>query len=516
MKRAGTPVPAIRLIPVNSGCPVRVYKRFSSTLLLRARALRPRPGPDPRMYLRFVCNRFYCVVNATLALILIATSFPADADRRALSRLSDVVTVAGAQLPGLRGKDLAGIRVFGFREGVLAAIPFQVDQRNSTGNWVWDTAFENTQKVEFEDDFEFEETPAPGIGRFQVHDDEDPPGEARLDDNDVLVFLAKDAGGRGDANEILQGEDTVIEIEILDPVDGATTWVYVAYYDREPPPYSSVRYVSHSPRERQIDTSYYQFNYSGTCIVCIENLRIQGAPMVDRINVRGKVRADLGFIRRDIRFSETDIYGYVEGIIQGPVRIIKRHVVHLELWNLIRTADVTCDHYYYPAYAEIPICLPIRFPITEASVFLLTELHDTPLRRTLIGGSDGHIAEYSESVHVLDIDHRLHMEWIAFDSPQGSVVSFVELPGKIAAHAEARPCLCDQGAGALDAEISAVAGPVAGFVVKSGKDCPKGPHVLHGTYVISAHPYRPGDEERAHNLAHTPLTTSATLLTAEP
>lgn len=477
-----------------------------------------RAGFGARINVRFVRNRFSFLVCSVLVLTVTAVSASAlaDPDRMTLSRISDAVVVSGTQLLGLDGKGIANIRVFVFTEGALTAVPFQIDQRNSSGNWVWDAVFERNHNFAFDEDFAPIEGAGTVAGRFQTHDDEDAPGEARLDGNDMLVFLAKDAGARGDATKRLPGADTVIEIEIVDPVDGTNGWVYVAHFNHEPPPYSSVRYISHSPQEKRIDTTFYQFNYSETCIVCIEDLRILGTPMIDRINIRGKVRVELGFIHRSINFAETDIHGFVEGIIEGPVRIIKRHVVHLELWHLIRTADVTCDHFYYPGYAEIPICLPLRFPITEASVSLLTELHDTPLHRTLIGETDGSIVEYGQGVRTLDARHNLHLNWIAFDSPHGSVVSFVELPNEIAAHAQARPCLCDEAVGTMDADIPTVAGPVAGIVVKSGKDCPRGPHVLHGTYVISPHPYYPGNEVRAHHLAHTGLITNTTLLDVAP
>jgi hypothetical protein len=49
-------------------------------------------------------------------------------------------------------------------------------------------------------------------------------------------------------------------------------------------------------------------------------------------------------------------------------------------------------------------------------------------------------------------------------------------------------------------------GPVAGFVVTSSKGCPTGPHVLHGTYLISTLPYQQGDELAAYNLSREPLT----------
>jgi len=79
------------------------------------------------------------------------------------------------------------------------------------------------------------------------------------------------------------------------------------------------------------------------------------------------------------------------------------------------------------------------------------------------------------------------------------------LPETIAAHAEARPCLCDGRDSPVEVGMSTGSEPVAGFAVTSSKGCPSGPHVMHGTYLISTAPYRQGDEVAAYNLAREAL-----------
>jgi hypothetical protein len=299
--------------------------------------------------------------------------------------------------------------------------------------------------------------------------------------------------------------DAVLAIEAVDPIDGARGWVYLAYFEQDAPARSDVRYMRHVGAQRRVISPVYAFQYSNQLVVRLDDLRIQGKPMLERINLRGKVLAQLGLIRHSIAFTEDDIYGYIEGIIDGPVRIVKRNIVHLELWGVIRTPDVTCEHFYYPDYAQVPVCLPIRFPVTQASVFLLAELHESPIARTLIGAPDGTVSDPMNKGQKTRLDHALPLQWIALDSALGSVISILELPPALAEHATVRPCLCDQPPNTVDSARSALSGPVAGFEVTSSVGCPRGPHTLHGIFLISTGAYREGDEVKAYNLSHASL-----------
>ncbi|MEA2080754.1 MAG: hypothetical protein U9P00_13050, partial [Pseudomonadota bacterium] len=339
-----------------------------------------------------------------------------------------------------------------------------------------------------------------------TRDDEDPAGSERFDANDMLVFLARDMGDKhAELSEDLHG-DTVLEIEVTDPVDGARGWAYLVSFTDDPPAFFGVRYMQHFRKQRRIQTPIYDFTYSDTHVACLDDLRINGSPVVDRINIRGKVDVQLGPLRDSIEFGEEDIHGYIEGIIEGPVRIIKRTVVHLDIYFMVRTPDTVCEHFYYPDYAKVPLCLPIRFPVTKASVLLMTKLNESTILRTLIGEMDGSVTRHGDIVDNCSPVHQLPVEWIAFDTEQGSVLSILDLPDSIAAHADARPCLCEGGDGTAEVGISTGSEPVAGFVVTSSRGCPAGAHVLHGTYLISTSPYRQGDELAAYNLSGERLT----------
>jgi hypothetical protein len=422
-----------------------------------------------------------------------------------LARVADPVIITGQELGPVLGSDIGKIRLFAFDGLKKRVIPFQIDERDSAGNWVWDRVIGRPDTT-FAKDPGQTSTPMMVQQHVHRHDDEDPTGSELFDDNDMLVFLARDMGDENvDLSKDLYG-DTVLEIEVVDPVDGARGWAYLVSFAGDPPPLSWVRYLQHFPEQRRIQTPSYDFTYSDIHVACLHDLRIKGFPVVNRINIRGKVDIQVGFLKDSIEFGEEDIHGYIEGIIEGPVRVIKRNVVHLDIAFVLRTPDTVCEHFYYPDYAKVPLCLPIRFPVTKASVLLFAELNESTILRTLIGEMDGSVTRYGNITDDCSPVHQLPVEWIAFDTAHGSVLSILELPDTIAAHADARPCLCEGKDSNVEVEMSTGLGAVAGFAVTSNKGCPAGPHVIHGTYLISTLPYRQGDELAAYNLSRESLT----------
>ena len=447
-----------------------------------------------------------CALAAGLVFIGALLALPRlHADSMSLARVADPVIITGQELAPVLGSEIGNIRLFAFDGVKKRVIPFQIDERDSAGNWVWDRVIGRPDTTFAKDPGQ---TSTPMMVQQHVHsrDDEDPAGSELFDANDMLVFLARDMGDRhADLSAWLHG-DTVLEIEVLDPLDGARGWVYLASFAGDPPSLSGVRYLQHSREQRRIQTPSYEFTYSDIHVACLDDLRIKGFPVVDRVNIRGKVDIQFGFLKDSIEFGEEDIHGYIEGIIEGPVRIIKRNVVHLDIAFVLRTPDTVCEHFYYPDYAKVPLCLPIRFPVTKASVLLLTKLNESTILRTLIGEMDGSVTRHGNIMDNCSPVHQLPVEWIAFDTERGAVISMLELPDTIAMHADARPCLCDGGDGNVEVGLSTGSGPVAGFAVTSSKGCPAGLHVIHGTYLISTLPYRQGDEVAAYNLSHEPLT----------
>jgi hypothetical protein len=444
-----------------------------------------------------------CVISG------LALSVPAEADGggKTLHRLADPVIIAGTELPMLSGKDINNIRVYVFHDNKPVAIPYQIDQRDSTGCWVWSVVYRQSYQIDYDSGA------APMIRKPETAgsgtvDDQDPKGKALLDGNDVLVFMADDLGDRGSNVHAALHADLVEEIEITDPAEDTRAWAYLAYYPDSPPPRSPTSYMQYSAKERMVRSPMYDFRFSDEHTAVIHDLRVNGFPIIDKIRINGEITLDLPFTDSTITFTEEDIHGYTEGYIAGPVRIIRRNIAHLTLaGGLLNTSEVTCDHFYYARHAEIPVCLSIRFPVKKVSMTLTTDYRNPPFHNLFMGKTpeqkQGKDQTRSLEAHV----RELGTEWIAFDSHAASIISLMVVPDRIEGQASAQPCLCENVPETPQTRAAVGTPTEAGFLITSTTECPKGEHVLYGTYLISARPYQPGDENAALRMQHSKLVT---------
>jgi hypothetical protein len=137
-------------------------------------------------------------------------AFPAHGGKT-LDRTVDPVTVDGQHFPNLLGSDIGHLRLFSFQHGRRIPIPFQIDQRDSHGDWVWDVAYTRgwpSTHVPFDEAWSPASEPVETLAGTQ--DDEDPRSEEILDHNDLLVFMARDLGDRNlEAEKALASISTV-------------------------------------------------------------------------------------------------------------------------------------------------------------------------------------------------------------------------------------------------------------------------------------------------------------------
>jgi hypothetical protein len=425
---------------------------------------------------------------------------------KTLDRTVDPVTMDGEHFSNLLGSDIGHLRLFSFQHGRRVPIPFQVDQRDSNGNWVWDVAYMRDSPPAVR---AFGEAWSPGREQFErqtgTQDDEDPYGKQILDHNDVLVFMAHDLGDRDLEAENALGAARGDEIEVTDPVNGAKGWAYLADYDSSPPAPSPIRYMRYQAKARRIASPVYAFSFSDTKVAVVKDLAIEGIPMLDRIHIHGRTTISLGPIQKQIDFTEEDIHGHLEGYIAGPVRIVTRSRACLELGLGICSPEVTCLHFYYPYHAEVPACLWVRFPVREASLILAVDYRRSPFQRLLIGSEQGVIVWDKGTPNGPQPQDWQNGKWMVLDSEKGSVVSYLTLPRALAGYAEARPYLTFGSEAGERPGRNATRPREAGFKIEAPPGTPKGRYPIYGTYVVSAEPYRTGDGTRAFDLHTKPL-----------
>lgn len=125
-------------------------------------------------------------------------------ETKTLTRFHDPVVMNTSMLMGLPTRNTVGYRLYSAHHDILSPIPFQFDERDERGEMV------------------FSETAA--------------QSEFQFDENDELVFMAKDTGDRI-ATELLPAmSDAAVEIEVTDPVTRARGWAYLLYFPGSMPP----------------------------------------------------------------------------------------------------------------------------------------------------------------------------------------------------------------------------------------------------------------------------------------
>lgn len=124
---------------------------------------------------------------------------PTFADQPKTLRRGDKVVVQTEILKPLPTRHTSNLRVFSAHDGALAPIDYRFYARSEEGV-----------------------------------NESDSPNEFFLDDDDELVFYARDAGDKVAAGGFPLDCDAVMELIISDPLTGETGWAYVLHFPGRP------------------------------------------------------------------------------------------------------------------------------------------------------------------------------------------------------------------------------------------------------------------------------------------
>ncbi len=457
---------------------------------------------------RFTCVALLCVLSGAR----LAAGTPSGAG------LADPVFIAGSGLEQFQGKAIGLLRLFAVGSDGLRAIPFQIDQRDSRGNWVWDVVSPRNQISRYE--YDNIGLVGPDWKRRRAGlaaDDQDPEGQALLDSNDLLVFMANDLGGRASAGEPRFGAAaTVVEISVVDNEGTQRGWAYLAYYPAAPPALSAVRYMHYFPGQQRIVSPVYEATFSDQHVSVLEQLTINGVALLDRTRLRGEVRAGVGAVGWLFRFTENDIDGYVEGYIDGPVRIVRRTNATLRLGPLAAISGIRGEQYFYPQHSEVPVGLSLGVLTAKASLLLTADYHGSPFRRAFASGSGVAIELRDSASRYNLLQPGEGLSWLALDGEHASVVSVLTLPDEIRGHTELSGILVQDKTLNDPPEGYPGAEPEAGYQVETKTGFPRGTHWLVGTYLYLPRPFAPGDAAQVIRLAGSRLTVGIAALDRTP
>ncbi|MEN8802804.1 MAG: hypothetical protein ABF297_12590 [Thiogranum sp.] len=382
------------------------------------------------------------------------------------------VQVSGRDLASMIGVSIEDMRVYASRNNKLLPIPFQIDQKNAAGDWVWTKIPESGKRqIEIPED-EYLDLPSTRSRDLTV-DDQDPPGRALFDSNDLLVFMARDVGNRYTSAPNIPGS-VMVELEISDPQDGSRGWIYIVYYASNPTALAKQRYVSYQESGRRVVAPGYELVYSPKHSVMLVDLKVDGVSILERSRINGKVKAGMGPLTTTMEFDERAIDGYDAGYINGPVRVVKRSVDHVKIKAGMRSPDVNCDHYYYPWHAEVPMLFSMRFPVKGVEMLAASRYRNDVFRYA-------RVPQTTASINIANSQHNLNLladrkeaRWLSLHGDRLTVVSRIKVPKGIGEYFSVAPYLANDSGQAVE----------AGYVIKTKKSIKKGEHVLHSVFLI--------------------------------
>ncbi len=258
---------------------------------------------------------------------------------KTLTREYDPIVITGDLLPMIGGLEIKKFRLFAHDGLHFKVIPFQIDERNPDGHFVF--------------------TSGKSAGK-----DED---NGLFDYNDELVFMARDAGCRMTGEAWKKMSNKGIEILIADPIDiSKKAWVYLIYFNENPPPFSNVDYVSFTKGKgiETIQSDYYKIQYKEgatfySYLSYPETNGGNGEDFMDRIKVRIKVKALFNILR--ISKSEEDMHDEVLGWKDGPVRALRYAESYFTILFDIADPSMKSTTEFYSYLAHQPVMLDIPF-----------------------------------------------------------------------------------------------------------------------------------------------------------
>lgn len=319
----------------------------------------------------------------------------------------------------MAGLPLAGFRLLACGQRGFEPVPFQIDEIDGDGLYVLTEGQEPNR-------------------------DEGGKGEERnldgaLDENDEIVFMAGDCGGRAVQDAWPAGAERTVEIEVRDPDTAGRGWAYLAWLQR-PPPESPKDYVRYDPGEDRIHAECYTLGYAPEKdLVYTTSLAIEpacggnGRDLLDRLLIRFSATVLL----RGVTFSrnEDDFVSRVLAYKDGPVRMMRRVANSMRLVAGLRTPKIIAYSMYYRDAVEAPNRIDV--PVAVGKV--LRDFH-------FEGGADylseavgmrfyssrnpsGVLVDGRMSPEEETLD-RQNLEWTLLAGPQGNLLTRVDLgPG---------------------------------------------------------------------------------------
>lgn len=414
-------------------------------------------------------------------LIVPALSAFAFSQGNGIKREIDPIVIQGSQLPDFNGIEISKLRLFALKKSGMEPIPFQVDERDPKGRYVM--------------------THGKGAGK-----DND---AGKLDNNDEVLFIARDLGGRANKDKWPDGVKKGLEITVTDPVNSAKGYAYLFSFDNAPP-YSSKDYVKFDPKSQRVYGRNYILGYD----IKKPITEIYFASPVDKLNMRDTFKLKFRLVLKiggiKVNKTQKDFKSKLKGYIDGPIRVTRRTSSSMLILKL-PTPKMESDIFYWPDYCEMPAVFKVPFDFSKI-VKKFTWITSLDHNRNAIGAIfynsnnpkgvriDGVMSESEKSMDLAP------PEWGVTKFKNVAVLSR-SIAGKTLKYAKAMQFYVDDNSIEDKPEVKPGQIGHIGSDIKGLEKLKKGIHIIT-TYSYFMKSYKPGDEKGILNIVDKPLKVS--------
>jgi hypothetical protein len=415
---------------------------------------------------------------AAIAMALAACPSAAETRESPLSHRLGPVIVRGSALPAsILGKPISRYRLFADRGRGLVPVPFQVDERDGSGELI----------------------PKAGPKARQ-----DTDGGA-FDKNDELVFMARDTGVKA-AGPAMDGCNAFAEVSVPDPVSGAVGYAYLARCS-DPPAPSPKKYVNWDPDNRIASTEAYRLGYE-TPVYYYDHISIYGGPdILDRL----KLRTVFGLGPLRLTLNEEHFTPDVAGYTAGPVRVIYFNRCYLS-FGPFGSMPLGGANYFYYDYVFMDVLLDISFnPALLGLYYEVGTIADFEIDRSrgyrmcaesapecipVTGVTPPEIEELADD----------EIRWNGIAGPEGAYISWIVLHPEL--HTRSTGFYLDDDNARREPEYVPGSGPEIGFLIVDWKAAGTGAYYFH-IYHTFMREYSMSEMKRFERAIFEPLKADA-------
>jgi len=388
------------------------------------------------------------------------------------------------------GDELKNLRLYTCQEGAWSPVRFQVDERTREGDWIFPYGKRNNGWR----------------------------SNRRLGPQDVILFMARDAGEQGCDPGQLQGTSSVVALDLRDPTDGREASVLLASHrDPAPPQCTLPPYVNYDPESEIVSSVSMQSEYlitengehTGfyTSRVTPPEAGGTGENYVDRLKFRAEIRFFFNLI--PLRVTEQNQGSDVVAHIRGPVRVLRRQEQFVRLPFGIRGLKGIADVALYENIGTVPV----KVSIPRGMGRIVSSAHaefGTDYAPSVIGSffkndrnPDPMIVDGIMSPSEERFDTTLD-DWRIFYGPCGVLMTRIFFPPELKDTMELRQKYLDD----LETRMPPDRFPGSiGFAYtegRPGKDIPHGDFLIPLDFYYPPN-YRPGDETHYLKIRDEPL-----------